>query len=112
MIYNVTRDTCCCRGLVLVSKGSFTLGTIAYETHNTPCSAVKHKAARSSQRRYIQITSHTTVIFNKLRTEDAEIDVPMKRQLNLKTPRGTAGLSREQKPRPSEYEAVPPNRPR
>jgi hypothetical protein len=64
--------------MALVPKGSFTIAIIAYDTNYTPCSAVKQKAAGSSQRRYISITSHTTVIFNKLRTGKAVIEVPMK----------------------------------
>jgi hypothetical protein len=53
----------------LSSPGSFTTAKIAYKTHYTPCSAVKEKAAHSSQRWYISIRSTTKVIFNKLWTK-------------------------------------------
>jgi len=76
-----------CLDLALVPKGSLTIATNAYETYYSPCSAVKEKAAGSSQRRYISITSHTTVIFNKLRTGKAVIEVPMKGHSKIIKPR-------------------------
>jgi hypothetical protein len=87
MIDNVTRENVFVLIWLSCPKGSFTIATVAYQTHYTPCSAVKEKAAGSSHRRYISITSHTRVIFNKLRTGKTMIEVPMKGQSKISKPR-------------------------
>jgi hypothetical protein len=79
MIDNVTRKHVFCLDLALVPKGSLTIATIDI-LHPVFC-------RKGEGSRYITTTSHTTAVFNKLRTGKVVIEVPMKEHSKISKPR-------------------------